>query len=351
MNAINQLFILSFLILSACSQDNYKAPADTGFNLGDTDPVTEADDDETDNTTPANEAPMVSISSPSNGDVVDLDSAVSFIAVISDDTDNPALIELSWSSDRHDSPLSEDPADSNGATSFSIDTLASGTHTITLTATDRNGNITEESVTIRVDSDDDQGTSMDDVDGDGFTTEEGDCNDDDPFTYPGAEEWCDGVDNNCDSIIDSEFSDVHEPNEVMGSATELGEIDEDGVDWGTATVTLSNLNFDSPDDEDWFAWDADDAWYDDPDVAISIQGDEYTYFVIELYDEDWETTTPMARVEGWETVTLDENDFEFDDGWFWETSMDRLFVRVRTTSEYWDEFVCEYSSYSISITS
>jgi hypothetical protein len=44
-------------------------------------------------------------------------------------------------------------------------------------------------------------TVLDD-DGDGFTTEEGDCNDQDASIYPGLPEVCDGLDNNCDGVVD-----------------------------------------------------------------------------------------------------------------------------------------------------
>jgi hypothetical protein len=44
-----------------------------------------------------------------------------------------------------------------------------------------------------------------DADGDGWTTCGGDCDDDDPNTYPGAEELCDGKDNDCDGDIDEGF--------------------------------------------------------------------------------------------------------------------------------------------------
>jgi len=37
-----------------------------------------------------------------------------------------------------------------------------------------------------------------DRDGDGFFTEEGDCDDRNPAVYPGADEVCDGKDNDCD---------------------------------------------------------------------------------------------------------------------------------------------------------
>ncbi|MGR9106365.1 MAG: MopE-related protein [Gammaproteobacteria bacterium] len=41
-----------------------------------------------------------------------------------------------------------------------------------------------------------------DNDGDGFTENQGDCNDSDPAVHPGATELCDAVDNNCDSNVD-----------------------------------------------------------------------------------------------------------------------------------------------------
>ncbi len=50
--------------------------------------------------------------------------------------------------------------------------------------------------------DDDDSTPPGDVDGDGFTTEEGDCNDDDPDVNPDEAEVCNGVDDNCDGLED-----------------------------------------------------------------------------------------------------------------------------------------------------
>ena len=41
-----------------------------------------------------------------------------------------------------------------------------------------------------------------DEDGDGVATTEGDCRDDLPQVYPDAPEICDGLDNDCDTVVD-----------------------------------------------------------------------------------------------------------------------------------------------------
>ncbi|RED49287.1 M12 family metallo-peptidase [Seonamhaeicola aphaedonensis] len=104
---------------------------------------------------------------------------------------------------------------SNGATSASISNLEPGFYTVTVN--DGNESISD-SVTIV----DNNSTYYADVDGDGFgdlntsilacsqpndyVENNKDCDDSDSLSYPGADEICDGKDNDCDGIIDEDLT-------------------------------------------------------------------------------------------------------------------------------------------------
>lgn len=137
----------------------------------------------------------------------------------------------------------------------------------------------------------------------------------------------------------------------MTMATDLGEIDEEWLSGDVASVVVTDLNIDNPYDEDWFTWFADDDWSDDPDVAVHLDGDDLTYYIVDLYLEEWDTTHSIASKEGFGTISITEEDFPYDEGWFWETEWDNWYVSVRTDSEDWDEWVCTEGAYDLTIES
>jgi Right handed beta helix region/Putative metal-binding motif len=68
------------------------------------------------------------------------------------------------------------------------------------------GPATSASVEVQDSAGDDDSGGLD-QDGDGYTPDEGDCDDQDPTTYPGALERCDGKKNNCDGAYTPAFED------------------------------------------------------------------------------------------------------------------------------------------------
>ena len=73
---------------------------------------------------------------------------------------------------------------------------------------------------------DDTGAADPDSDGDGFAASD-DCDDDDATVFPGADEYCDGVDQDCDDTIDEES---------VGPGTWY--LDDDGDGYGDMGVTI-----------------------------------------------------------------------------------------------------------------
>jgi hypothetical protein len=75
---------------------------------------------------------------------------------------------------------------------------------------------------------DDTGDTSDtsDADGDGFSVADGDCDDTDMIIYPGAEEWCNDKDDDCDGIVDN----------VEGGVESSWYPDADGDGFGDQTV-------------------------------------------------------------------------------------------------------------------
>jgi len=72
------------------------------------------------------------------------------------------------------------------------------------------------------------GSACADLDGDGYTICDGDCDDDDDLVFPGAAEACNGVDDDCDGTVD--------PPGTPGLTTFFEDRDEDG--YGDASLEI-----------------------------------------------------------------------------------------------------------------
>jgi hypothetical protein len=68
-----------------------------------------------------------------------------------------------------------------------------------------------------------------DDDGDGYTENEGDCDDGDEDVRPGVEDTCDGIDSDCDGTVDDDAADadLYEPNDAEDF--DIGELESDDV--------------------------------------------------------------------------------------------------------------------------
>ena len=81
--------------------------------------------------------------------------------------------------------------------------------------------------TDTVDNPDDTGPSVVDADGDGYTTDT-DCDDDDASVHPDADELCDGIDNDCDDVVDEDAIDAT-----------TWYMDADGDGWGDPNASIA----------------------------------------------------------------------------------------------------------------
>jgi hypothetical protein len=98
----------------------------------------------------------------------------------------------------------------------------------------------------------------DDADGDGYTEDDGDCDDNDSTVNPGATEYCDGVDNDCDNDTDED--------DAADVLTWYADSDSDG--YGDAAVT--DIDCYQP-----TGYVADDTDCDDTDGSINPSATEY----------------------------------------------------------------------------
>ena len=274
-----------------------------------------------------------------------------FVVLVSDSRDAPGDLSLTFRSDI-DGVFCEPVADGVGEARCEAELTGGEAHQLTFTAVDNDGFDTSATTTFYVraltevdddgdgyseddgDCDDgdasvnpgatetfnsrdddcdgtiDEGTEGYDDDGDGFSEAELDCDDDNDDTYPGARETCDGEDNDCDGIVDEET--VCYDDDGDGWAERDGDCDdEDGTSFpgGTEVADGADNDCDGVVDEGttWYDDDGDgyaeiDGDCDDTNAAISPAGTEACGDGV---DNDCDGTADEANASGCTTYYYD----------------------------------------------
>ncbi len=93
--------------------------------------------------------PTLTLSAPTDGQVVNEGETVRFSATVSDSEDQPTDIAMHWSSSI-DGEFSTQGADSTGEIGFQVASLSGGDHTLTVRATDTDGLYAERSIALTV---------------------------------------------------------------------------------------------------------------------------------------------------------------------------------------------------------
>ena len=211
---------------------------------------------------PPNSDPECEIESPADGSTAAQGDEIAFYGLVTDADVSPEALQVSWTSDL-DGELRSATPDSSGNVAFYDSGLSTGTHVISLAATDDLGAVCSTFVSLSIedcpdlwhlDSDGD-GYGDPDITTTGCSAPSGyvspsqatDCDDGDAAIMPGADEFCDGVDNDCDGSVDEDGA--------TDAATWYADTDADG--YGDAATT--NAACDQPSGYVSDATDCDDA--------------------------------------------------------------------------------------------
>lgn len=215
------------------------------------------------------DAPTLEVRSPING-LGEENVSIIFQVAVADVQDAPEDLMISFQSDI-DGEFCAPIADSIGVAGCES-TLSIGEHQVSFQVTDSHGFTTEEGMALTI-----LPSTQVDNDFDGFTEEEGDCDDAVATTSPNGVEVHNGIDDDCDQLIDEEteaFDDDYDGfTELQGDCDDAnfdvypGAIEEcDGLDQDCNGVIDNDTScFD--DDGDGFT--EDDGDCDDGSVNIS----------------------------------------------------------------------------------
>jgi hypothetical protein len=168
------------------------------------------------------DAPRLAVPAPIDGGWWPSDAGpVTLWAAVSDESDPIDALTVSWSSDRAGDLGSLTP-DADGRASLEA-TLSTGWHQLTATVTNPRGLSDTRTVDLEVL---DCGDSAD-ADGDGYSIADGDCDDNDPAAFPGADAALGDPRGACLGGLVA--VDAPEDEDSFGDAMAAGDLDGDGL--------------------------------------------------------------------------------------------------------------------------
>ncbi|MBM4366496.1 MAG: putative metal-binding motif-containing protein [Deltaproteobacteria bacterium] len=207
------------------------------------------------------DAPEIEIVHPVAGEVGRDDEDFSFAAKVSDNQDEADLLSITITSEAS-GEVCTGYADKNGDFSCTA-RLGAGTHYLDFTVTDTAGLTATDQAALVVDSYLDH-----DDDGDGWNETQGDCDDANDAVSPAASETFNGVDDDCDDLVDEGTSGFDDDGDGFA------EVDGDCDDTDATTYPGATEDYDAADNDCDGVTDEGTNWYDDDgDGYTEIAGD------------------------------------------------------------------------------
>ena len=253
------------------------------------------------------DVPTIEIEHPASGEYGYEGEEFEFVAEVSDEQDEPETLAVFVYSDL-DGYLCDMDVDGVGVAR--CETLISGgDHQLTFTVEDSDGNTAEESGYFTVVGFEDQ-----DVDGDGWTETQGDCDDDDDDVFPGQTEYYNGADDDCDDTIDEETNGYDD--DLDGQAEIDGDCDDDDPDvYDGAPESCDYTDNDCDDiiDEGTDCYDDDGDGYTE-DEGDCDDDDNYSYPDADELEDGVDNDCDGDTDEGTEVYDDDGDGYSEDDG-------------------------------------